>query len=120
MQTTPTSIKLLVIDIDGTLLNPQGEITPATLASIHAAQQAGIVVTLATARRYCNTATIATELGLAGPLILYDGGSPFPVLEDLRCQDKGRDTTIRREVLAFLEVKIEVFCFQVLSLREQN
>ena len=73
MQTTPTSIKLLVIDIDGTLLNPQGEITPATLASIHTAQQAGIVVTLATARRYCNTATIATELGLAGPLILYDG-----------------------------------------------
>jgi len=73
METPPTSIKLLVIDIDGTLLNPQGEITPITLASVQAAQEAGIVVTLATARRYCNTASTATEIGLAGPLILYDG-----------------------------------------------
>jgi hydroxymethylpyrimidine pyrophosphatase-like HAD family hydrolase len=73
METPPTSIKLLVIDIDGTLLNPEGKITPATLASVQAAQQAGIVVTLATARRYGNTASIATELGLVGPLILYDG-----------------------------------------------
>ncbi len=73
METPPTSIKLLVIDIDGTLLNPEGEITPTTLASVQAAQQAGIVVTLATARRYCNTARIASEIGLAGSLILYDG-----------------------------------------------
>src|SRR5437660_11958686 len=73
METPPTSIKLLVIDIDGTLLNPDGKITPTTLASVQAAQQAGIVVTLATARCYCNTASIATELGLTAPLILYDG-----------------------------------------------
>ncbi len=73
METPPTSIKLLAIDIDGTLLNPEGEITPTTLASVQAAREAGIVVTLATARRYCNTARIATEIGLAGPLILYDG-----------------------------------------------
>src|SRR2546430_17323396 len=73
METPPTSIKLLVIDIDGTLLNHEGELTPTTLASVQAAQQAGIVVTLATARRYCNTARIASEIGLAGSLILYDG-----------------------------------------------
>jgi 5-amino-6-(5-phospho-D-ribitylamino)uracil phosphatase len=73
MQRIPDSIKMLVIDIDGTLLDPAGRIAPATLASVHAARQAGIVVTLATARRYCNTAPIASELGLHGPLILYDG-----------------------------------------------
>ncbi len=70
---TPTSIKLLAIDIDGTLLNPEGEITARTLAAVQAAQEAGIVVTLATARRYFNTAEIADELGLVGPIILYDG-----------------------------------------------
>ncbi len=69
----PANIKLLVIDIDGTLLNPEGKITPYTLATVQAAQQAGIVVTLATARRYCNTIQIAQELGLADPIILYDG-----------------------------------------------
>jgi len=69
----PDSIKLLVIDIDGTLLNPEGKITARTLAAVRAAQEAGIVVTLATARRYCNTVQIAQELGIACPLIVYDG-----------------------------------------------
>jgi Cof subfamily protein (haloacid dehalogenase superfamily) len=69
----PQQIKLLVIDIDGTLLTPQKRITSRTLAAIRAAQETGVTVTLATARRYHNTAPIATELGIAIPLILYDG-----------------------------------------------
>lgn len=73
MEKELASIKMLVIDIDGTLLNPEGKITPRTMAAVRAAQQAGIIVTLATARRYCNTAQVATELGLDIPLILYDG-----------------------------------------------
>lgn len=74
LQTTPpANIRLLVIDIDGTLLNPAGEIASQTLASVQAAKDAGVVVTLATARRYCNTAPIADELGIDCPLILCDG-----------------------------------------------
>ena len=70
---TPVSIKMVVIDIDGTLLTPEGTITAPTLTAVQAAQQSGIVVTLATARRYCNTIKIANELGLDTSLILYDG-----------------------------------------------
>jgi Cof subfamily protein (haloacid dehalogenase superfamily) len=66
-------IRLLAIDIDGTLLNPQKQITPRTREAIRAAREAGIVVTLATARRYRNTAPIATELDVDIPLILCDG-----------------------------------------------
>lgn len=69
----PEHIGMLVIDIDGTLLNPYGDITAPTRAAVQAAQQAGILVTLATARRYCNTRQIADVLGLHMPLILYDG-----------------------------------------------
>lgn len=69
----PEHIRMLVIDIDGTLLNPAGEITAQTRVAVQAAQEAGILVTLATARRYLNTRQIADELGLHIPLILYDG-----------------------------------------------
>ncbi|HVB62742.1 MAG TPA: Cof-type HAD-IIB family hydrolase [Ktedonobacteraceae bacterium] len=69
----PEHVKLIAIDIDGTLLDPDGEITQRTRAAIQAAQEAGIVVTLATARRYCNTAKFAAELGLEGAVIVYDG-----------------------------------------------
>jgi Cof subfamily protein (haloacid dehalogenase superfamily) len=71
--TPPANIRLLVIDIDGTLLDPEEQITPRMLASVQAARQAGIVVTLATARRHCNTAPIADALGIDCPLILCDG-----------------------------------------------
>ena len=73
MDIFPLDIKLLAIDLDGTLLTPQKQITPRTLAAVRAAQEAGIIVTIATARRYCNTAPIASTLGLDIPLILCDG-----------------------------------------------
>jgi Cof subfamily protein (haloacid dehalogenase superfamily) len=73
MEALSKSIQLIVIDIDGTLLNPDGDITPRTRLAVQAAQQAGIVVTLATARRFHNTAGIAADLGLEGALIIYDG-----------------------------------------------
>ncbi len=73
MTLSPPEIKLLAIDIDGTLLTPQKEISPRTRAAIRAAQAAGIVVTLATARRYGNSRQFADELGIEIPLITYDG-----------------------------------------------
>lgn len=73
MEKPARDIRLIAIDIDGTLLTPDGQITPRTRAAIEAAQRAGIIVTLATARRYFSTRAIATELGLELPLIVYDG-----------------------------------------------
>src|SRR5712664_1429339 len=74
MQEKFTGCKLIAIDIDGTLLNPDGQITPRTRAAIQQAQRIGVIVTLATARRYFNTVAIATELGIELPLVVYDGG----------------------------------------------
>jgi Cof subfamily protein (haloacid dehalogenase superfamily) len=73
MEKPLTEIKLIAIDIDGTLLDPDGEITARVRGAIEAAQRAGIIVTLATARRYFSTREIADMLGLELPLIVYDG-----------------------------------------------
>lgn len=73
MENLPGAIKLIVIDIDGTLLTPTGQITPRTRAAIQAARTAGIVVTLATARRYAGAKAVATALGMELPLIVNDG-----------------------------------------------
>ncbi len=71
--TQQASIKMLVIDIDGTLLNPVGKITARTLAAVRAARQGGVIVALATARRFGNTRDIAGQVGFDLPLVLYDG-----------------------------------------------
>lgn len=73
MENLQPDVKLLAIDIDGTLLNKEKQITQRTRDAVRAAQEAGIIVTLATARRYHNTRPIAFELDIDIPLILCDG-----------------------------------------------
>jgi Cof subfamily protein (haloacid dehalogenase superfamily) len=66
--------QLLMIDIDGTLLNERGQITPRTRRAVTAAQEAGVTVVLATARRYFSASQFAADLGLNAPVASYDGG----------------------------------------------
>jgi Cof subfamily protein (haloacid dehalogenase superfamily) len=70
--TTPP-YKLLMLDIDGTLLNAEGKISPRTRQAVAAAQAAGVVVALATARRHFSAVLFAADLGLNGPVVSYDG-----------------------------------------------
>jgi Cof subfamily protein (haloacid dehalogenase superfamily) len=70
--TTPP-YRLLMLDIDGTLLNEEGQITPRTRRAVAAAQAAGVVVALATARRHLSASLFAADLGLMAPVVSYDG-----------------------------------------------
>lgn len=79
---------MIAIDIDGTLLTPDDQITARTRAAIQAAQRAGLIVTLATARRYTTAGAIAAELGIDLPLVVYDGAliASYPVATILHSQ----------------------------------
>lgn len=44
------AVKLIAIDIDGTLINDQRKVTPKTVAAIKKANEAGIKVVLCTGR----------------------------------------------------------------------
>lgn len=65
--------RLLAIDIDGTLVNSQDEITPATRDALGSAIEAGIHVVLATGRRYGQAIHLAEALGLSVPVITASG-----------------------------------------------
>ena len=58
------AIKLIAIDIDGTLLNPQHEVTPRVKAAIEAARDKGVAVVLATGRPFIGVQRYLHELGL--------------------------------------------------------
>lgn len=68
-----TRFRLVATDLDGTLLDPTGTITPRTRAAIQSLHAAGITLVLATSRRLVGTQPIAKEIALDGYLILYDG-----------------------------------------------
>ncbi len=65
--------KLIALDIDGTLLDPAGQVRPRVRQAVRQAVKAGVVVTLATGRRHRSARLVAQSIGLATPLILYSG-----------------------------------------------
>jgi len=70
---SPTSIRLLATDIDGTLLNPQFQISERDLAALRRAHAAGIEIVLVTGRRHTFALPIAKQLGFDLGLISSNG-----------------------------------------------
>lgn len=68
-----TGFRLVALDVDGTILDPAGELSPRMRAAARAAQARGVTLALATARRWTGAAPVARELGAATHLLLYDG-----------------------------------------------
>ena len=58
------NIKIIAIDMDGTLLNSDGRVSPRNLAALKAAQDAGIEVVIATGRRHCYAMKVLRDLHL--------------------------------------------------------
>ena len=67
------AIRLLAVDIDGTLLDPGFQIPPANLEALRRAHQAGVEVVLVTGRRHTFALPIARQLGFELWLITSNG-----------------------------------------------
>jgi len=67
-------IKLLALDLDGTLLDSAGKIPDANRVAIKAAEAAGVLVTIATGRRFRDARPVGLELELNAPLVTHNGG----------------------------------------------
>jgi Cof subfamily protein (haloacid dehalogenase superfamily) len=67
-------IKLLALDIDGTLLNSQNKLDERTIKTVHKTIESGVKVVLVTGRRFHAALPIAKELNcLDMPLITHNG-----------------------------------------------
>jgi len=66
-------IKLLALDLDGTLLNSKGVVPDANRAAIRAAEDRGVLVTIATGRRFRDGRPVGIELELNAPLVTHNG-----------------------------------------------
>ena len=70
-------IKVLALDLDGTLTNSQKEVTPRTRAALDAAIAKGVTIVLASGRPTAGVLPLAKELGLdkkGGCILSYNGG----------------------------------------------
>jgi Cof subfamily protein (haloacid dehalogenase superfamily) len=88
--------RLLVTDIDGTLVTSAREITPAILQAVRAAQHLGVRVCLATGRMWPSGEPYFRRLGADPPAILYNGGLVY---------DFPTGTVLRRIPLAYAHAR---------------
>ena len=66
-------IKLLALDLDGTTLDSHGAVADSTRSAIASAENAGVLVTIATGRRFRDARPLGLELRLNAPLITHNG-----------------------------------------------
>lgn len=74
------NIKLVVIDIDGTLVNLHGEVGEKTISLSRELKRYGIYCTLSSARSFHYSAHIAEELEIEKPIVTLDGA----LIKDLK------------------------------------
>lgn len=99
------SIRLLAIDLDGTLVNHDLEMNPRDVAAVRAASAAGVTVVLATGRMFKSSMRYAQPLGLTGPIINYQGAVVREISSGeiwYRCE---LAVEVQRRVLALAEPK---------------
>lgn len=67
------TIKLLALDLDGTIFTDNLIISERTRKAVKAAQERGVLVTIATGRMFTSARKIAHDLGISAHLLCYQG-----------------------------------------------
>lgn len=71
--TSPADIKLLVLDIDGTIAGMSNQISPKVQQAIEAVRVKGVQVAIATGRMYQSALRFHKQIGSSLPLVAYQG-----------------------------------------------
>ncbi len=98
-------IRLLATDIDGTLLNPQFQISEGDLAALRRVRAAGIEIVLVTGRRHTFALPIAQQLGFDLWLISSNGAVTRSVAGETFHRDMMPAETCRRLCHAMQEFR---------------
>ncbi len=98
-------IKLIAVDLDGTLLDAQREVSPETQRVIRRVVDCGIMVVLATGRTYAGVRRIYDVLGLEGPVITNNGGLIYNPVSDTVLGGNPLPVNVLRSVLEWLDAR---------------
>lgn len=98
-----TDIRLIVIDLDGTLLDSRKQIHPLSARAIQQVRNLGIPVVLATGRTFRSAAFYAKRLALDTPIIAHAGAFISTLDESKPWREVCIEPVIAADLLATLE-----------------
>jgi len=109
-------IKLLFLDIDGTIAGDSNEVTTEVKEAIREVQNRGIKVGLATGRMYCSAKRFHQAIGADLPIISYNGAWIQNPHDNQMVSHRPLDSDIAQELLTYLRTntsheKVEVHVY---------
>ena len=116
------TIKLVAVDVDGTLLNNRHELTPRTERALRAAMAQGVQIVIATGKTRHSAVSIIERLGLTTPGVFVQGLVICNPDGSVRWQ-RTLDAPVARQILAFTQardVPFVAYSGQRILTRERN
>lgn len=95
-------VRLIVVDLDGTLLNSQHALSPRTEKAVHDAIAAGVNVVLATGKTRHSAQDIIKTLSLTTPGVFVQGNVTYDGTGSIRHQQV-LDTALVRKLLTYIQ-----------------
>jgi Cof subfamily protein (haloacid dehalogenase superfamily) len=92
-------VRLIALDIDGTLLRSDKTLAPRTRAAVERARARGVRLVLVTGRRYPSARRVAEDLGGDVPLVLHNGALVVEQGRVVRCRPLATETALRTVTL---------------------
>lgn len=96
-------IKLLVLDIDGTIAGHSNQVRPAVLEAVKAAQAQGVRVAIATGRMYRSALRFHEQIGADLPIVAYQGAWIQDAVTNKRYLHQPVPINLAAELLDYLE-----------------
>lgn len=95
--------RMIAIDLDGTLLAPDGSVTPRTRAAVHRALQAGLLVCFATGRNMTESQTVLDAVAHYDTAVFVGGAMVVDTRQRLTLHRTCMQSDLARELCATIE-----------------
>src|SRR5689334_6347590 len=95
--------RMIAIDLDGTLLSPNGEVTPRTKAAVHGALGAGLLVCFATGRNMTESQTVLQAVAHYDTAVFVGGAMVVDTRQRLTLHRTCMQSDLARELCGTIE-----------------
>src|SRR3954454_6704586 len=95
--------RMIAIDLDGTLLSPQGKVTDRTKAAIHKCLSAGMLVCFATGRNWTESRTVLETVGHYDTAVFAGGAIVIDTKQEVILHRQMVDPQLARDICRVLE-----------------
>lgn len=95
--------RLIALDLDGTVLLPDGTVTPRVIASVRRAIDAGYRVSIATGRNYTESKAIVEQIGIRHECVFVGGATVVDPITGKSLRRTAMHPSIASEVSALFE-----------------